>query len=872
MEEEKTDIHDPIQEARDEKATELDLSENQLTELPTELGELTQLQELDLAGNQLTGMPSWLGKLRRLRRLDLRNNQFAEAPKELWKLKQLQKLNLTENELTELPAKLGRLRQLQQLHVGNNKLTELPAELGELRQLQELHLSGNQLTELPSELSNLKQLQTLVLSDNCLVELPTEFESLQSLDSLYLYGNEALNLPAELVGPVAADLSVEGGEAITVSFSTKVPAEPSEILDYYFRTRGEPRPLNEAKLILVGHGEVGKTSIVERLVHDRFNPNEAKTEGIQITKWPLTLPQGDDVRLHAWDFGGQEIMHATHQFFLTKRSLYVLVISGRGGNVDADAEYWLRLIESFGGDSPVIVVLNKINEHPFSLSERTLKKKYPIREFVRTDCKDRTGIDELQRAIERETDRLDALRDAFPASWFEIKDKLANMDDNYLDFRRYRTLCEDHGEGDAEAQEQLARHLHRLGVALNYKQHPRLQDTHVLNPRWVTNGIYCLLNSKKLEAQNGEVRLQDLADILDADAYPRDMRRFLIDLMKKFDLCFSFPEDEFRYLVPELLDKQEPEAVEAFESAACLSFQYHYPVLPEGLLPRFIVRTNQMSEGHPRWRTGVVLEFEGNRALVRADVQDKKVFIEVMGPVASRRRLLAVIRSEFERIHSDIRKLNPEAMVPVPKHPEVVVPYEKLCVMEENGVSTFQEVVDDEVIELNVCELLNGVDLEGARQREQKRKIGHEAPRLFISYAHEDENLRERLETHLNLMKRQDKIDVWHDREIVAGEELDHEISKHLERADVILLLVSADFLASDYCYKEEMGRALERHEDGEAKVIPVIVRDCNWHSAPFGKLNALPEDGKAVPLWKHRDTAWRNVAEGIKRAVEEMH
>ena len=146
---------------------------------------------------------------------------------------------------------------------------------------------------------------------------------------------------------------------------------------------------------MIGRGAVGKSSLVDCLVHKKpFDPNKKKTEGIQITAWPLKL-NGEKVRLHVWDFGGQEIMHATHQFFLTERSLYLLVLNGREGGEDADADYWLRLIESFGGNSPVIVVLNKIKEHPFDLNRRALEQKYVgIREFVPTDCEDGTGIDE----------------------------------------------------------------------------------------------------------------------------------------------------------------------------------------------------------------------------------------------------------------------------------------------------------------------------------------------------------------------------------------------------------------------------------------------------------------------------------------------
>ncbi|HVF66555.1 MAG TPA: GTP-binding protein [Pyrinomonadaceae bacterium] len=227
-----------------------------------------------------------------------------------------------------------------------------------------------------------------------------------------------------------------------------VTAKPAAILNYYFRVRGGGEsPLNEAKFILVGRGAVGKTSIINRLVHGKF-VNEKKTEGIQITDWPLTVGENEDsVRLNVWDFGGQEIMHATHQFFLTERSLYLLVLSGREGVEDADAEYWLKLIQSFGGNSPVVIVLNKIKEHPFDVNRNALLRKYPfIREFVKTDCEDATGIDELRGIVERETDKLEHLRDAFPTSWFSIKDKLAGMKKNYLSFDEYREECTKLGE------------------------------------------------------------------------------------------------------------------------------------------------------------------------------------------------------------------------------------------------------------------------------------------------------------------------------------------------------------------------------------------------------------------------------------------
>ncbi|MCC8968927.1 toll/interleukin-1 receptor domain-containing protein [Bradyrhizobium sp. Cham227] len=142
---------------------------------------------------------------------------------------------------------------------------------------------------------------------------------------------------------------------------------------------------------------------------------------------------------------------------------------------------------------------------------------------------------------------------------------------------------------------------------------------------------------------------------------------------------------------------------------------------------------------------------------------------------------------------------------------------------------------------------------------------------VFFSYSHADEVLRDQLERQLSLLKRQSVIDVWHDRRIGAGQEFAAEIDQHIETDDIILLLVSADFLASDYCYDIEMKRAMERHEAGEAIVIPVILRACDWHGAPFGKLNATPPDGKPITQYPDRDQAMLEVAKAVRTAANRL-
>ena len=143
--------------------------------------------------------------------------------------------------------------------------------------------------------------------------------------------------------------------------------------------------------------------------------------------------------------------------------------------------------------------------------------------------------------------------------------------------------------------------------------------------------------------------------------------------------------------------------------------------------------------------------------------------------------------------------------------------------------------------------------------------------RVFYSYSHKDAEFRGELEAHLSLLKRQRLIEDWHDRKIMPGTEWATEIDRELGSADIILLLVSADFLASDFCYGKEMKRAMERHEAGSARVVPIIVRECDWTQAPFGRLQALPKDALPVKSWEDRDSAWASVTRGLRQIVRAL-
>jgi hypothetical protein len=164
-----------------------------------------------------------------------------------------------------------------------------------------------------------------------------------------------------------------------------------------------------------------------------------------------------------------------------------------------------------------------------------------------------------------------------------------------------------------------------------------------------------------------------------------------------------------------------------------------------------------------------------------------------------------------------------------------------------------------------------GMEKFGIPRRKKAANAAIKPVKLFYSYSHKDEGLREELVKHLTILKRQGVLEPWHDRDIEAGAEWNQEIERHLNEAQIILLLISSDFIASPFCWDKEMARAMERHDAGEAVVIPIILRSCDWKGAPFGKLQGLPKDMKPVRDWSDRDQAFTNVAQGIRIVAEKL-
>jgi internalin A len=428
-----------------------------------------------------------------------------------------------------------------------------------------------------------------------------------------------------------------------------------------------------------------------------------------------------DVRLNVWDFGGQEIYHATHQFFLTKRSLYLLVCNCRTSEEENRIEYWLKLIETFGDSSPVIIVGNKKDEQPFDINRKALRDKYPnIKAILETSCQTNNGIDDLCKAIIREVGQLSDVYNLLPLPWFEVKEHLEAMEQDFISYSRYACICEAKNISEDHNQEQLIGLLHNLGLVLNFREHPILQNTNVLNPDWVTQGIYTILSDEILKTQTkGMLTHADLSRILDPQRYPANRHYYLTELMKEFQLCFDLPDrTPPTVLIPGLLSKEEPE--DTTLEGDTLEFQYHYRILPDSILSRFIVLTHDKIHSETYWRSGVMLAYrEGNEpyniARIKADPEDKQIFISISGRETTRRLFLGIIRDMFNKIHGSFGNLEVSEWVPVPGHPDhPPLDYQELLGLEEMGIQDYP--IGKLKLKVNVRQLLDGYESAEARQ------------------------------------------------------------------------------------------------------------------------------------------------------------
>ena len=717
----------------------LDLWHNYLTALPPEIGGLTRLQSLNLSENQLTALPPEIGGLASLQTLNLADNELIALPPELWRLPNLVSLNISFNHLPEIPPELWQKKDWKELGLGRFHLTTLPPEIGGLTSLQSLDLSLNQLTALPPEIGRLTSLQSLDLWNNHLTALPPEIGRLTSLRNLNLSYNQLTALPPEIGRLTRLERLNLHGNPLTLALPRRLLGDESfggdarEIFAFYRAIWQEGRPLNEARVLFIGPPGAGKTSLVHRLKDNSYIENRPTTLTVETHAIPLGARTA-----HLWDFGGQDFMHATHPLFFSARCVYVLVLNVRHTYEQNRVEYWMRTIRAFGGDAPVVVVGNHADAqgHLLDLPQNRLQREFPnILAFVQTSAAENTGIDELRAALGQAVESLPHVRVCFAAPHLRVKEALEQEKTrrNIIPYERYAELCAAQGIDDPDDQATLLELLHDLGVVLDFRdEHGEpLSREGILNPNWVTGAIYRLITDHEVRgAAAGRLTPETARRIL--PDYDPPHRRLILDLLQRFEL--AYPAGEAWYL-PNAMRQDEPPEAATEEWQSALTFEYGYSQLPESVITRFIVRAHEHIDQDRVWRWGVILAWQGNRALVRANVADRKVEIRVTGPEHTRREMLAMIRAHFEVIHRTFTEGRAQGALEIQEficplqYPGLRLDYRKLLTYEKDGVARIPETWQGHTLYLEVSALLNGFTTPEAR-REERRRLFPEEERM----------------------------------------------------------------------------------------------------------------------------------------------
>jgi hypothetical protein len=325
--------------------------------------------------------------------------------------------------------------------------------LSELKSLLNVNLRGNLIQDI-SPLSLNPNISEINLDDNEITEIPRELFSAERIINVI---GEDLEVPNSI--------SIERNPLTSPPWSVIDLGMPAVYAYFDNKEKHGARPLNEGRIIFIGDGSAGKTSLMNRIIYNQFDNNEKQTNGIKIEQWHLQKVNRD-LQFNMWDFGGQEVQHAVHKFFFTSGCLYILVLDNRK---EEEPEYWLQQIETLGGKAPVLVVFNKIDQNPVeNVDRKFLKEKYPnIVGFFNLSCLTGAGIPEFQKVLEQQAPLLSTVNDQFPGNWFAIKKELeasTSNESHYLVYDSYIEICKKNGVVDEASQKLLLQYFSFIGT------------------------------------------------------------------------------------------------------------------------------------------------------------------------------------------------------------------------------------------------------------------------------------------------------------------------------------------------------------------------------------------------------------------------
>jgi internalin A len=620
---------------------QLHLGGNQITAIPDSIAQLVNLQQLGLDSNQITLIPDSIAQLVNLQLLHVGSNQIAAIPDFIAQLVNLQLLHVGSNQITAIPDSIAQLVNLQELYLGGNQITAIPDSIAQLVNLQQLHLGGNQITAIPDSIAQLVNLQQLGLDSNQITVIPDSVAQLVNLQQLGLGSNQIAAIPdsiAQLVN--LQELRLEGNPLPEEVFAA-LKSGLTSFLRYLQATAADVVHPRTVKLVLLGEPKSGKTTLREALNGNPHPCDPSRTETLGVDVVTIPKPHPTDHRrmfLSVWDFAGQHIEHATHQFFLTEHAIYLILWNARQGAESGkfDLWYWLELLKMRVRSPRFLLVATHTEHTPPDLNLSAIKDSYPGCEGnFPVELENLVGYPALEAKIMELTAESPSLRAPWRREWLAVRDEIrvTRKRQPHMAPAAFRGLMKKNRVTDEVLQDVLAGQLHNLGEILYFQGRDELSDLVILDPEWVTEAIALVVRSQEVREDRGILRKEILTKLWKDKQLEPEVREHLIHLMDSFDLTYSTGHPTDVGIVVEALPYSTPQDLEEVllpKDQPRMEMIFRFPFLqrrlPPGIPTWGIARAHRFSQ-HKTWRDAALFQDAGSKsqALILASEPKKEI-------------------------------------------------------------------------------------------------------------------------------------------------------------------------------------------------------------------------------------------------------
>jgi len=559
--------------------------------------------------------------------INLSSHELESIPNEIFGLENRIILNVSHNKIKAGVYKEEKEFEKGKIGIVNEPYDGITVGIKKLTKLEKLYLNDNEILEIPQYLTEITTLKTLDLSSNNIEKISDNLLKLTNLEELNLSNN-----------PVS---QIKG-------FALK--KSPKDIIDFLLLNQEKERiPVNEVKLLVLGDENSGKSSLVERMIYDRFNPEYNSTNGIDIND-ELKL-DNTDIKIKIWDFAGQEITYQIHNLFMSQESLYLLVIDGQKENDMYEHFNWLETINNNANKPPIIVVVTKYETNrTYKLDEYEYRKKFSnISKICYVSSKEGSRISELKELIGEEINKINNIY--FPKEYKPIKDEIEKKDSDYiLEPSEFKKICKKYGFELKEERANIRTILTDIGVIIGLDK----DDRHYVNPNTIIDYMYKIIRSREID-DAGKIPIQDNDD---------SDHNWIIKFLIKNKIAFKI--DDSNVMIPSRLPVNRPDdfSLKSYQGIKeddkdfkeGLNYRYRYiHGFKRGILYDFILSIyDSIKEYNPTyWANGICWKQNGIKVAILLNRISKTIDIHI--PINSRnsRVLLTDIRERFEKINKE---------------------------------------------------------------------------------------------------------------------------------------------------------------------------------------------------------------------------